>query len=424
MMPEEIHSIHGRQRRRVVITGLGAVTAQGLDAHSIWNACRSGCSGISEITAFDTTGFDTRIAAEIKEWDPSPFFETRREARRMDRFVQFAVAASRMAVQDAGLEICDQNRDRIGVFIGSGIGGIGTIEESFRILTDRGPGRISPFLIPGIICNMGAGMASILLGARGPNSCVTTACTTGSNNIGDALEVIRSGRADAMIAGGAEAAITPLSIAGFCAARTMSTRNDEPMLASRPFDAGRDGFVMGEGGAVVVLEEREAALQRGARIYAEIIGYGMSGDAYHITGQPEDGNGAIRCMQAALADAGVQPEEVGYINAHGTSTEVNDKTETRAIRQVFGDHAYQLAVSSTKSMTGHLIGAAGALEAMITALALHENLLPPTINYTTPDPLCDLDYVPNQARKAEVQVALSNSFGFGGHNASLVLRKS
>lgn len=421
--------IHGtRQRelgefRRVVITGVGGVTALGLDAETIWKACLSGCSGVTPITSFDCTDYDTRIAAEIKDWDGTPYFQSRKEAKRVDRFVQFAVAASKMALEDSGLKIDESNQTRVGVYIGSGIGGLGTIENYHTILLEKGPGRISPFLIPGIICNMGAGMVSIETGARGPNSCVTTACTTGTNNIGDAFRLIQSGRADAMIAGGAEACITPLGIAGFCAARTMSTRNDDPERASRPFDVGRDGFVMGEGAGVLIMEERELALARGARIYAEVVGYGMSGDAYHITGQPEDAHGAIQCMVAALQDADISPDEIDYINAHGTSTLINDKTETFAIRQVFGTHADSLAVSSTKSMTGHLIGAAGAIEAMFTARAVYSNIAPPTINLENPDPACDLDYVPNQARSMEIEYALSNSFGFGGHNASLVLKK-
>ncbi len=410
-------------RRRVVITGVGAVTAQGRSAEAVWQACKSGCTAIDTVTAFDVSDFPTRIAAEIKEWDPAPFFQSRKDARRVDRFVQFAVAASRMAVDDAGLEITDANRDSIGVFVGSGIGGLATIEEQHKVLLDRGPGRISPFLIPGIICNMGAGMVSIELGARGPNSCVTTACTTGTNNIGDAVDAIRYGRADIMIAGGAEASITPLSLAGFAAARTMSTANEDPARASRPFDLKRDGFVMGEGAGVLILEELNGALARGARIYAEITGYGMSGDAYHITGQPPDGNGAIRCMRAALADAEMAPTSVDYINAHGTSTQVNDKTETLAIKEVFGEHASHVAISSTKSMTAHLIGAAGAIEAVLCTLTIRDGVVAPTINYENPDPECDLDYVPNVARKSDVGVVMSNSFGFGGHNASLIFSR-
>ncbi len=411
-------------RRRVVVTGVGAVTAQGNTAEAVWQACKSGCTAIDTVTSFDVTDFPTKIAAEIKDWDPAPFFQSRKDARRVDRFVQFAVAASRMALEDAKLEITDGNRDYIGVFLGSGIGGLSTIEEQHKVLLERGPGRISPFLIPGIICNMGAGMVSIELGARGPNSCVTTACTTGTNNIGDAVDAIRYGRADIMIAGGTEASITPLSLAGFAAARTMSTANDNPQKASRPFDLNRDGFVMGEGAGVLILEELDSARKRGARIYCEIRGYGMSGDAYHITGQPPDGNGAIRCMKAALADAALTPDAVDYINAHGTSTQVNDKTETLAIKDVFGEHARKLAVSSTKSMTAHLIGAAGAIEAVLCTLTIRDGVIAPTINYEHPDPECDLDYVPNIARKADTRVVMSNSFGFGGHNASLIFSQA
>jgi 3-oxoacyl-[acyl-carrier-protein] synthase II len=408
--------------RRVVITGVGVVTSLGLTAEAFWRACVSGCSGVTPISGFDTTGYATRFAAEIKEWDPSPFMD-KKEARRMDRFVQYAVAAARMALEDSGLTLDDTNRDRVGVCIGSGIGGLSIIEEQHRTLLERGPGRVSPFLIPGIICDMGAGFVSIVLGARGPNTCAVTACATGANNIGDAYEIIKRGDADAMIAGGAEAAITPLGMAGFSAARTMSTRNEEPERASRPFDANRDGFVMGEGSGIVVLETLEAAQARGARIYAEVIGYGMSGDAYHVTAPSPCGEGAGRAMQAALNDAGLQPDDVDYINAHGTSTDLNDKNETAAIKVLFGERAYQIPISSTKSMTGHLLGAAGAVEAIVCALALRDGILPPTINYETPDPDCDLDYVPNEARKTNPRVALSNSFGFGGHNATLVLRK-
>jgi 3-oxoacyl-[acyl-carrier-protein] synthase II len=409
--------------RRVVITGVGAVTALGQTAEAIWKACLAGCSGVSPITSFDATQFATRFAAEIKEWDPVPFFASRKDAKRGDRFAQFAVAAARMALQDSGMEITDANRDRVGVYVGSGIGGLATIEEAHTTLVERGPGRISPFLIPGIICDMGAGMVSIELGARGPNACITTACATGTNNIGDAYQIIRRGDADAMLAGGTEACITPLGIAGFCASRTLSQRNDAPERASRPFDKERDGFVMGEGAGVVVMETLESAVARGASIYAEVIGYGMAGDAYHITAPPSDGHGAIRAMRSALQNAGIAPTDVDYINAHGTSTELNDKTETVAIKAVLGDHAYKIPISSTKSMTAHLIGAAGAIEAIFCALTIREGVVLPTINYETPDPDCDLDYVPNQARKVDVRVAMSNSFGFGGHNATIVLRK-
>jgi 3-oxoacyl-[acyl-carrier-protein] synthase II len=413
---------NGNTRRRVVITGMGAVTPLGLNVETLWKACLSGCSGVSLISEYDLTGYPTRFAAQIKEWDPSPYMD-KKDARRMDRFVQFAVASARMAENDSGLTIDDSNRDRIGVFIGSGVGGLATIEEQHKVLLEKGPGRISPFLIPGIICDMGAGMASIALGARGPNSCVTTACATGTNNIGDAYELLKRGEADAVFAGGTEACITELGMAGFCAARTMSTRNDAPERASRPFDRERDGFVMGEGAGVLLLETLEMAQARGARIYAEMVGYGASGDAYHITAPSPEGEGAARSMRAALHSAGIRPEEIDYINAHGTSTELNDKNETAAIKAVLGDHAYKIPISSTKSMTGHLIGAAGAVEAILCALTIRDNRIAPTINYEYPDPACDLDYVPNQAREATVNVAMSNSFGFGGHNATVILKR-
>lgn len=410
--------------RRVVITGIGAVTALGLSAEQTWRGALAGCSGVASITHFDATGYPSRIAAEIRGWeDVRSTWMDRKDARRMDRFVQFAVAAARMAVEDAGLRITPENRDRIGVCIGSGIGGIGTLETQYRTLLERGPDRVSPFLIPGIIADMGAGMVSILLDARGPNSCVVAACATGTSNVGDACRLIRYGEAEIMIAGGTEAAITPLGMAGFGAARAMSTRNDDPLSASRPFDANRDGFVMAEGAGILVLESLDSALARNATIYAEVAGYGSAADAYHITSPDPEGMGAVRAMQAAMRQAGVCPEEVDYINAHGTSTPMNDRCETAAIKATFGEHAHDVAISSTKSTTGHLNGAAGAVEAIFCALALRDGLLPPTINYETPDPDCDLDYVPNIARPASIEVALSNSFGFGGHNATLVLKK-
>jgi len=408
--------------RRVVITGVGAVCSLGLDVETIWRAVVAGCSGVTTISGFDASGYTSRIAAEIKEWDPTRWMD-RKDARRMDRFVQLAMAASRMALDDAKLEITDYNRDRIGVHIGFLIDGIATTEEQSRTLLDRGPSRVSPFLIPGIICDMSAGMVSIMLGARGPNSCTVTACATGANCIGDATEVIRRGDADAMVAGGSEAAVTPLTMAGFASARTLSTRNDEPERASRPFDADRDGFVMGEGGSIVLVEALEHAQARGARIYAEVAGYGSTGDAYHITSPRPDGEGAVRAMQLALERAGQGPEDVDYINAHGTSTRLNDKCETAAIKLAFGERAYRIPVSSTKSTTAHLLGAAGSIEAIFCALAIRDGVIPPTVNYETPDPECDLDYVPNHYRRADVRVAMSNSFGFGGHNATLVLRK-
>jgi 3-oxoacyl-[acyl-carrier-protein] synthase II len=408
--------------RRVVITGIGAVCSLGGTAEAIWKACLAGCSGVSAISGFDASALTTRIAAEIKNWDVSPFMD-RKEARRMDKFVQYAMAAATMALEDSGLAIDESNRDQVGVCIGSGIGGLATIEEQHKTLLERGPGRVSPFLIPGIICDMGAGLVSIALGARGPNTCATTACATGTNSIGDAFSIIRRGDADAMIAGGAEACITPLGMAGFCAARTMSTRNDEPHRASRPFDAERDGFVMGEGSGIVILETLENAVARGAKIYAEVIGYGMSGDAYHITAPAPNGDGARRSMLAAMKRANIQPEEIDYINAHGTSTGLNDKNETAAIKSALQAHAHKVAISSTKSMTGHLIGAAGAVEVVICALSIRDRVVPPTINYETPDPECDLDYVPNLARPLEVRIAMSNSFGFGGHNATIILKR-
>jgi beta-ketoacyl-acyl-carrier-protein synthase II len=408
--------------RRVVITGIGAVTSLGRSAEAVWSACLAGCSGVSPITGFDTTGFTTRFAAEIKDWDAAPYMD-RKEARRMDRFVQYAAASSCMALADSGLVIDESNRDNVGVCIGSGIGGLGIIEEQHRVLLERGPGRISPFLIPGIICDMGAGQVSILTGARGPNYCPVAACATGTNGIGEAYCIIRRGDADAMIAGGSEACVTPLGMGGFCAARSLSTRNDDPQRASRPFDANRDGFVMGEGSGVVILETLDAARARGAHIYAEVVGYGMSADAHHITAPAPEGDGARRAMQMALRNAGLKPDEVDYINAHGTATHLNDKNETAAIKTLLGDHAYRVAISSTKSMTGHLIGASGAVEIIFCALAIRDGIVPPTINYETPDPECDLNYTPNEARKADIRVAMSNSFGFGGHNATMVLKR-
>lgn len=408
--------------RRVVITGMGAITPIGQTVETFWKACLAGCSGVGDISYFDASHHTTRFAAEVKDWDPAPYMD-RKEARRMATFVQFGVKAACMAAQDANLPINDDTRDRIGVYIGSGIGGLNILEAQHQILLEKGPSRVSPFTIPGIICNMSAGMVSIVLGVRGPNACISTACTTGSNNIGEAYHIIRRGDADAMLAGGAEATITPLAMAGFCQARSLSQRNDDPEHASRPFDANRDGFVMGEGSGVLVLEELETAKARGARIYAEMVGYGASGDAYHITGQPGDANGAIRSMQAALKSAQMQPTDIDYINAHGTSTELNDRNETLAIKAVLGDHAYKTPISSTKSMTGHLLGAAGAVEAIVCALTLRDGIIHPTMNYETPDPLCDLDYVPNQPRKADVRVTMSNSFGFGGHNATLIIKR-
>ncbi len=408
--------------RRVVVTGVGAVTPLGNTAEALWKGCLAGCSGAAPITLFDPTGYATRFAAEVKDWDPTLYMD-KKDVRRMDRFVQFAVAAARMGIDDSGIEVTDENRDRIGTFIGSGIGGLGTLEEQHSVLLERGPSRVSPITIPGIICDMGAGMISIVLGIRGPNSCVTTACATGANNIGDAYHVIRRGDADVIIAGGAEACVTPLSIAGFNSARTLSTRNEAPERASRPFDADRDGFVMGEGGAVVVLEALEHAVSRGARIYAEVVGYAMTGDAYHITAPAPGHEGLVRAIRLALKSAGLQPGDIDYYNAHGTSTDLNDKNETAALKTAFGDYAYKLQISSTKSMTGHMIGATGAVELLVCALAIKNSIIPPTINYERQDPDCDLDYVPNTARKTNVDVAMSNSSGFGGHNAVAIFKK-
>ncbi|HEU4798396.1 MAG TPA: beta-ketoacyl-ACP synthase II [bacterium] len=407
---------------RVAVTGIGVVSPIGIGKDRFWNGLVEGRSGVGPITRFDAAGFDTRIAAEVRDFDPTTWME-RKETRRNDRFVQFAYAASRMALDDAKFSLTAENAPRVGVLIGSGIGGAETWEEQHRNLLERGPGRVSPFFIPMIIVNMAAGVVSILLGAKGPNSSVVTACATGGNAIGDATRIIQRGEADAMLAGGSEATITPLSLAGFCSMKAMSTRNAEPERASRPFDAKRDGFVMGEGAGIVLLENLEQARTREAHVYGELVGYGMSGDAYHITQPDPDADGASRSIRNALNDAKMSPPEIDYINAHGTSTPYNDKTETLAIKKVFGDHARKVAVSSTKSMTGHLLGAAGGVELIACALAIEHQTLPPTINYEVPDPECDLDYVPNTARKATVRTAMSNAFGFGGHNAILILRR-
>ncbi len=408
--------------RRVVVTGLGALTPIGNTVEEFWSSLIQGRSGIGPITRFDATDFPTRIAGEVRNFDPLNFVD-KKEARRLDPYLQYAVAGSVLAVRDAGLDTDKVDATRFGVLIGSGIGGIQTLLENHKALLERGPDRVSPFFIPMLIINMASGLVSMRFGAKGPNSSVVTACATGNHAIGDAFRIIQRGDADIMIAGGAEAIIIPLTIAGFCAVKAMTTRNDEPQRASRPFDAERDGFVCSEGAGIVVLESREHALRRDARIYAEVRGYGMSGDAHHMTAPDPEGDGAARSMAAALRDAGISPEDVGYINAHGTSTPYNDKFETMAIKRVFGDHARRLAVSSTKSMTGHLLGAAGGIEAIATALALHHGVLPPTINYEHPDPECDLDYVPNQARKQDVELAASNAFGFGGTNATLIFGK-
>lgn len=408
-------------KHRVVVTGLGAITPIGMDLASFWSNVTSGKSGVSLVESFDVSDYPTKIAASIKDFNPEDYID-KREARRMDRFVQFAVAASMNALKDAELSIQEHtDPERVGVYVGSGIGGLTTWEEQHRVLLEKGPKRVSPFFIPMMIANMASGQISIQTGAKGPNSTAVTACATGTNAIGDSFKLIQRGDADVMIAGGAEATISPVGMAGFCALRAMSTRNDEPERASRPFDVDRDGFVMGEGAGILILESLEHAQKRGARIYGEIIGYGMSGDAHHMT--DPDPDGASRCMARAIKDAGIALEEVNYINAHGTSTPVGDISETTAIKKTFGDHAYKLAVSSTKSMTGHMLGAAGGVEAVIAGLSLYHGIIPPTINVDNQDPECDLDVVPNEARKADLRVVMSNSFGFGGHNATIVLKK-
>ena len=395
------------------------VTPLGIGNDLTWAALLEGRSGVSAITKFDTTGYPCKIAGEIRDFAPENWIE-KKEIKKSDTFIHYAIAASQFAVDDAGLEVTPEIADRVGVIIGSGIGGLPLIEETHKKLLEKGPGRISPFFIPGLIVNLAAGHVSIRFGARGPNSAPATACATGAHAIGDAFKIIQRDDADVMIAGGTEAVVTPLAIGGFSAMRALSTRNDDPQRASRPWDLDRDGFVMGEGAGIVILEERERALARGARIYCELTGYGMTSDAYHISAPAEDGGGIIRVMQRAMHDAGIEPAEIDYINAHGTSTPAGDRAETVAIKNVFGSHAFKLAVSSTKSMTGHLLGAAGGLEAAITARAMLEGVMPPTINYETPDPDCDLDYVPNYARQKKLRHTLSNSFGFGGTNATLV----
>lgn len=409
--------------QRVVITGMGVISPLANDVKSFWDALLAGKSGIGAVTHFDASDYPSRIAGEVKDFDPLDYMD-KRDARRMDRFVQFAVAAAKMALEDGAFDIQTIDPERIGVYIGSGIGGLSTWEEQHRILLEKGPRRVSPFFIPMMIANMASGQVSIMTGAKGPNSAAISACATGTHSIGDAFRIVQRGEADVMLAGGAEATITPTAFAGFSSMRALSTsRNDEPEKASRPFDKDRDGFVMGEGAGVLLLERLEHAKARGANIYAEVVGYGMSGDAYHLTQPAPNGEGAARCMKRAIESAGLQPEDVGYINAHGTSTDYNDELETTAIKTVFGDHAYNLAISSTKSMTGHLLGAAGAVEAIATAMALRDQMLPPTINYETPDPECDLDYVPNEARRAKLTAAISNSLGFGGHNATIAFKK-
>ena len=411
------------RQRRVVITGMGTLAPNGNTTESYWEALCNGQTGVGPITKFDATDFRVQFAAEVKNFDPAHFGIDRRSQRRMDLFTQYAIASSVQAVENAGLDISNEQAERIGVVFGSGIGGIQTFEDQHEAYRKDGPRRISPLFVPMMIPDMSAGQVSIHLGAKGPNYTTVTACASAAHAIGNAAREIWDDEADVMITGGAEAAITPMSVGGFAAARTLSTRNDAPAQASRPFDADRDGFVIGEGAGGLVLEELERATHRGATIYAEVVGTGYTGDAYHITGMAPGGEGGARAMCRAMRQAQINPEDVSYINAHGTSTPVGDPAETAAIKSVFGDRAKKLAVSSTKSMTGHLLGASGAIETIAATLAVHHNVVPPTINYETPDPECDLDYVPNEAREIPVEIAISNSFGFGGHNAVLILRK-
>jgi len=409
-------------KKRVVVTGLGAITPIGMGKQEFWQALLEGKSGVARITRFDPTDYTTQIAGEVKNFDATQYID-KKEAKRMDRFTQFAIAAAKMALEDSGLDLKTEDLQRIGTVVGTGIGGIDTLNDQYKVLFDKGPNRISPFFVPMMIANMAAGQVSINMGLQGPCSCVITACATGTNSIGDAFKIIQRGDADVMFAGGTEAAVSPAAMAGFCSMKALSTRNDEPEKASRPFDKGRDGFVMGEGAGIVVLESLEHAVARGATIYAEISGYGTNADAYHITAPAPEGVQAAKCMELAVKDAGIQTTDVDYINAHGTSTPLNDKNETLAIKALFGDHAAKLAISSIKSMTGHLLGASGGIEFIATVLTVANDMIPPTINYETPDPELDLDYVPNTARKQAVNVALSNSFGFGGHNATLLVKK-
>ena len=408
--------------RRVVVTGLGVVSPVGIGVKENWSSLIEGRSGIGKITRFDSSEFSVQIAGEVKDFDPVQFMD-RKIIKQSDLFIQYAVAAAKMAVDDSTLDISEEISERVGVLIGAGLGGLPVMEETHIKLQQGGPRKISPFFIPRLIANLAAGHVSIVHGAKGPNACTVTACTTGTHSIGDAFKIIVRGDADAMIAGGTESTITPLCVGGFASMKALSTRNDDPSKASRPFDADRNGFIIGEGSGVVVLEEYEMAKKRGAKIYAEVVGYGMSADAYHLTAPAPEGEGAQRCMKAALKDAHIEPEEVDYINAHGTSTDLNDANETHAIKQVFGEHAKKLKVSSTKSMTGHLLGGAGGIEAVYSALTIDRGIIPPTINYENPDPRCDLDYVPNHAQEQSVQTALSNSFGFGGTNGTLIFRK-
>lgn len=408
-------------KKRVVITGMGVISALGNELDKFWNSIKNGECGISTVTSFDVSNMSTKVAAEIRDFDPTLYID-KKEARRMDRFTQFAMAATKMAVDMSGLDVEKVDKYKFGVIVGSGIGGIKTLENQQDVLNEKGPGRVSAFFIPMMISNMATGRIAIQYGAKGFNECVVTACATSTNAVGDAFKVIQRGDADVMITGGTEASITPLSFAGFCSMKAMSTCED-PKAACRPFDAERDGFVMGEGAGILILEELEHAQKRGANIIAEIVGYASTNDAYHITAPDPGGGGGVMCMKMAIKDANLEPEDIDYINAHGTSTEFNDKFETNAIKTVFGEKAYKLSVSSTKSMTGHLLGAAGSVEAIISALSIRDGFIPPTINYKTPDPECDLDYVPNKGKEADVSCVLSNSLGFGGHNASIIIKK-
>ncbi|MEK6568354.1 MAG: beta-ketoacyl-ACP synthase II [Candidatus Omnitrophota bacterium] len=409
-------------KRRVVITGLGVISPVGNDVGSFWQALLAGKNGIGPITTFDSSAFDSQIAGEVKGFDPLKYMDSK-EAKRMEKFAQYAVAASKQAVSDAKLDLSRENTERIGVLIGCGIGSLRIVEQEYKTYLEKGPSRITPFMIPLMIVNEAAGQVSILLGLKGPNSCVTTACASGSNAIGDAFRIVQYGDADIMISGGTESSITHLGVGGFCSLKALSRKNNTPEKASRPFDKLRDGFVMGEGAGVVVLEELEHALKRNATIYAEMAGYGMSADAYHMTAPDSSGSGANRAMRAALLDAGLKPEEIDYINAHGTSTALNDKIESLAIKNTFGAYAHKVAISSTKSMTGHLLGAAGGVEFVVCCLSIRDSVAHPTINQEVPDPECDLDYVPNISRKMKINTALSNSLGFGGHNATLIAKK-
>ena len=408
--------------RRVVVTGIGLVIPTGIGVETAWKNVCEGKTGIGPLTRFDANGFETKIAGEVRNFNPELYID-KKEIKKMDLFIQYAIAATKEALDDARLAITPENSEEIGVIVGTGLGGLPSIEKYHKVLLEKGPSRITPFFIPMLIANLASGQIAILFGPKGPNTCVVTACATGAHSIGDAFRAIVYGDAEAMVAGGTEANITPLTISGFNAMKALSTRNDEPQKACRPFEKNRDGFVIAEGAGILVLEELQFALKRNAKIYAELVGYGYTGDAYHITAPSPDGDGAVRCMKMAIKDAGLKPDDVDYINAHGTSTPLNDLTETLAIKKVFGDHAKKVPVSATKSMTGHLLGAAGSTEAIFTILSIRDGIMPPTLNYEEPDPQCDLDYVPNVARRKPLKVAMSNAFGFGGTNAALVFKK-